>query len=64
MWEGECESYRAAPYASRVTFSRAVRDLIEAHGMTWAYWEFAAGCGTYEPNTGAVQVELRDALFF
>ena len=64
MWVGEFGSYSAAPYALRVTYSRAVRDLIEAHGMTWAYSEFAAVCGMYEPNTGAVQVELRDALFF
>ena len=32
--------------------------------MTWAYWEFAAGFGMYDPNAGAVRVELRDALFF
>ena len=64
VWVGEFGSYNHAPYVSRVTYARAERDSIEAHGMTWAYWEFAAGFGMYDPNTGAVRVELRDALFF
>ena len=63
VWVGEFGSYSKAPYASRVTYSRAVRDSIEAHGMTWSYWELAAGFGLYDPSTGTVRAELRDALF-
>lgn len=63
IWIGEFGSYNRGPYASRVVYSRAVRDSMEAHGMTWAYWEFAAGFGIYDPASGAVRTELRDALF-
>ncbi len=64
VWVGEFGSYGKAPYASRVTYSRALRDSIEAHGMTWAYWEFASGFGIYDPATATMRAELRDALFF
>lgn len=63
IWVGEFGSYNKAPYASRVVYTRAVRDSLEAHGMSWAYWEFAAGFGIYDPASGAVRTELRDALF-
>jgi endoglucanase len=63
VWVGEFGSYGKAPYASRVIYSRAARDSMEAHGMSWAYWEFAAGFGLYDPASGAVRTELRDALF-
>ena len=64
IWIGEFGSYGKGPYASRVIYSRAIRDSMEVHGMTWAYWEFAAGFGIYDPSTGAMRTELRDALFF
>jgi endoglucanase len=64
IWVGEFGSYSKGPYASRVTYSRTVRDSMEAHNMTWAYWEFAAGFGLYDPATGTMRSELRDALFF
>jgi endoglucanase len=64
IWVGEFGAYSKAPYASRVEYSRTVRDSMEAHGMTWAYWEFAAGFGIYDPATGTFRTELRDALFF
>jgi endoglucanase len=64
VWVGEFGSYGRGPYASRVIYSRAVRDSMEAHGMSWAYWEFAAGFGLYDPSTGSMRTELRDALFF
>ena len=64
IWIGEFGSYGKGPYASRVAYSRAIRDSMEVHGMTWAYWEFAAGFGIFDPTTGAMKTELRDALFF
>jgi endoglucanase len=63
IWVGEFGSYGKGPYASRVQYSRAVRDSMEAHGMTWSYWEFAAGFGLFDPSAGAFRIELRDALF-
>ncbi|MCX5765871.1 MAG: glycoside hydrolase family 5 protein [Gemmatimonadetes bacterium] len=63
LWVGEFGSYEKGPYASRVTYSRASRDAMEARGMTWAYWELASGFGIYSHPTGAWKTELRDALF-
>jgi endoglucanase len=63
VWVGEFGSYDHAPYASRVTYTRAVRDSMDAHGMTWAYWEFASGFGIYDQPSRTFRVELRDALF-
>ncbi len=63
VWVGEWGSYERAPYDSRVTFSRAMRDAMEARGFTWAYWELAAGFGIYQQGTRSWRGELRDALF-
>ena len=63
VWVGEFGAYGRGPYDSRVRYTRAAREAIEARGMTWAYWEFAAGFGFYDPATGTVRTELRDALF-
>ena len=63
IWVGEFGSYDHAPYASRVTYTRTVRDSMDAHGMTWAYWEFASGFGIYDQPSRTWKAELRDALF-
>jgi endoglucanase len=63
IWVGEFGSYEHGPYASRVTYTRTVRDSMEAHGFTWAYWEFASGFGIYDQPSGTWKAELRDALF-
>lgn len=64
VFVGEFGSYSKAPYASRVIYTRAIRDSIEAHGMPWAYWEMASGFGLYDPDARTFRTELRDALFF
>jgi endoglucanase len=63
IWVGEFGSYSHGPYASRVTYTRTVRDSMEAHGFTWAYWEFASGFGIYDEPSHTWMAELRDALF-
>ncbi|MCC7054442.1 MAG: glycoside hydrolase family 5 protein [Gemmatimonadaceae bacterium] len=63
VWIGEFGSYDRGPYASRVAYTRAFRTAMESRGMTWAYWEFAAGFGFFDPATGDYRVALRDALF-
>jgi endoglucanase len=63
VWVGEFGSYGAAPYASRVTYSRAIRDAMEPRGFTWAYWELAHNFGFYDHATGSWKAEIRDALF-
>ncbi len=63
IWVGEFGSYSHGPYDSRVTYTRTMRDSMEAHGLTWAYWEFASGFGIYDQPTRTWKPELRDALF-
>ena len=58
VYVGEFGAYSKADEASRVDFNRKMRDEIESRGMTWSYWEFAAGFGVYDPRTRS----FRDAL--
>jgi endoglucanase len=62
VWVGEFGSYEKGPYDSRVLYTRTIRDAIEARGMTFAYWEFAAGFGIFNQSTNTWKPELRDAL--
>ncbi|MBI5287382.1 MAG: glycoside hydrolase family 5 protein [Chloroflexi bacterium] len=59
---GEFGAYSTADIASRVRWTDAVARTAERHGITWAYWEFAAGFGIWDPGTGAWQDALRTAL--
>ena len=64
IFVGEFGSYSAADSASRVHYSRVMRDLIEARGMSWHYWELASSFGVYDPSgAGAFRTDLRDALY-
>ncbi len=45
-----------------MTYTRVIRDAIEARGMRFTYWEFNAGFGFYDVATNAWKPELRDAL--
>jgi endoglucanase len=35
---------------------------MEARGMSWTYWEFAAGFGVYDPQTLTFRQRLLDSL--
>jgi endoglucanase len=63
LWLGEFGAYGTGDLPSRVRFTRAVRDSAERRGMSWAYWEFAAGFGFWNPQTRAYNTALREALF-
>jgi len=64
VFVGEFGSFSAADNTARVRYSRAMRDLIEARGMSWSYWELAAGFGIYDPTgAGAFRTDLKDALY-
>ena len=58
VFVGEFGAYSKGDETSRITFNRTMRSAMEARGMTWAYWEFAAGFGVYDP----VKLEFRQAL--
>lgn len=62
VFVGEFAAYGAADFGARVPWTRAVRDAAEARGFGWAYWEFGAGFGAYDPVVGRWQPELLDAL--
>lgn len=62
LYVGEFGSYEKAPAASRVRWTRAVAREAEARGFSWAYWEFGAGFGIYNPKAGEWREPLLHAL--
>ena len=62
VYVGEFGAYAKADDASRVEFNRRMREAMEARGMTWAYWEFAAGFGVYDPQKRSFRQGLLDSL--
>jgi endoglucanase len=62
MLLGEFGSYEKAELASRQRWTRSVARSAEAHGMAWAYWEFCAGFGAYDPVLGQWRAPLLGAL--
>ncbi|MDB5799835.1 MAG: glycoside hydrolase family 5 [Rhodocyclales bacterium] len=62
LWLGEFGAYSKAAMPSRAAYTRAVRDEAEKRGITWAYWEFGAGFGVYDPRAGNWRPELLEAL--
>ena len=62
VFVGEFGAYSKADSASRLMFNRTMRDAMEARGMTWSYWEFAAGFGVYDPATLSFRQGLLDSL--
>jgi endoglucanase len=62
MFLGEFGTYEAAEMDSRVRWTRFMVAQAERLGFSWAYWEFCAGFGAYDPRTDAWREPLRDAL--
>ncbi len=59
---GEFGAYSKADMASRVRWTSFVAHMAEQHGFPWAYWEFAAGFGVYDPVAKAWRLGLIQAL--
>lgn len=55
---GEFGAYSTAEMASRIRWTNYVRQTAEQDGFAWAYWEFAAGFGVYDP----LKLQWRDGL--
>jgi endoglucanase len=49
---GEFGAFQEADMASRARWTRFVARKAEASGFSWAYWEFWAGFGAYDPAKG------------
>jgi endoglucanase len=59
---GEFGAYNRAPQDSRVRWTEFMRSEAERHRFAWAYWEFGAGFGAYDPSVGAWRNDLLRAL--
>ncbi len=57
---GACSSNPNLP--ARVRWTRFVRESAEAHGFTWAYWEYQAGFGIWDPKAKVWRKDLLEAL--
>ena len=57
---GACSTNPNLP--ARVRWTRFVREAAEASGFTWAYWEYQAGFGVWDPQAKAWRTELLEAL--
>ena len=62
VFVGEFGAYSAAPEQSREEWTRYVRRSLEERGFSWAYWEFGAGFGVYDRDSGEWRTWLLDAL--
>lgn len=47
---------------ARVRWTRFVRDTAETNGFTWAYWEYQANFGVWDPKAKQWRKDLLDAL--
>ncbi len=50
LYLGEFGAYNKADMDSRARWTAAVARQAEKRGMSWAYWEFCAGFGVYDPQ--------------
>ncbi len=62
LYLGEFGAYRRADPESRVRWTAFVARQAEAYGIPWAYWEFAAGFGIYDPVLRTWREPLLHAL--
>ncbi len=59
---GEFGSYNKADSESRNRWTTFLARWFEQQNMSWAYWEFSAGFGIYNPTTKVINTPLADAL--
>jgi aryl-phospho-beta-D-glucosidase BglC (GH1 family) len=59
---GEFGAYSKADIESRERWTTFLARWFEEQGMSWAYWEFSAGFGIYNPTTGEFNTPLVGAL--
>jgi endoglucanase len=59
---GEFGTFEVADLESRARWTRFVARETERLGFSWAYWEFCAGFGAYDPKTDAWRESLKAAL--
>jgi endoglucanase len=62
LYLGEFGAYSKADMDSRAIWTDAVARQAEARDMSWAYWEFCAGFGVYDPQLKLWRDPLLEAL--
>lgn len=62
IYLGEFGAFSKAPQSSRVLWTETIARASEAHGFSWAYWEFGAGFSVYDLNTRTWRLDLLQAL--
>lgn len=62
LYLGEFGAYNNADIDSRVRWTAFVAKSASERGISWAYWEFCAGFGIYEPDLEIWMNPLVDAL--
>jgi endoglucanase len=62
IFVGEFGAYERADMDSRARWTAWVAREAERLDMSWAYWEFMAGFGLYDPDQDAWIEPLKDAL--
>jgi endoglucanase len=59
---GEFGAYSKADITSRVRWTTYLSRWFETQEFSWAYWEFSAGFGIYNPSTKQLLTPLANAL--
>jgi endoglucanase len=59
---GEFGAYSKADIDSRELWTTFLARWFEEKGFSWAYWEFSAGFGIYNPSTKQLLAPIVDAL--
>ena len=59
---GEFGAYGKADMESRVRWTNFLSRCFESVGYSWAYWEWSAGFGIYDPTTDTFRESLVNAL--
>jgi endoglucanase len=59
---GEFGAYSRGAMDSRARWTAFIAREAEARGFSWAYWEFCAGFGVYDPDASAWREPLLRAL--
>lgn len=62
LFMGEFGAYNKAEMSSRERWTAFVRSEAEKRNFSWAYWEFCAGFGIYDPKSKEWRKGLRVAL--
>lgn len=59
---GEFGAYSTADNTSRILWTTFMARWMEEQAFSWAYWEFSAGFGFFNPSTNQYKQDLVDAL--